>query len=56
MPEVLRTLSDLSPLGASVASLQRAAVGDWPEPGHLAVMALWSVVTIAVASRFFRWD
>ncbi|MGP9536659.1 ABC transporter permease [Brachybacterium sp. AOP43-C2-M15] len=56
MPEVLRTLSDLSPLGAGVASLQHAAVGGWPEPGHLAVMALWSVLTIAVASRFFRWD
>ena len=56
MPEVLRTLSDLSPLGAGVASLQHAAVGDWPEPGHLAVMALWSAVTIAAASRFFRWD
>lgn len=56
MPEVLRTLSDLSPLGAGVASLQHAAVGGWPEPGHLAVMALWSAVTIAAASRFFRWD
>lgn len=56
MPEVLRTLSDLSPLGAGVASLQHAAVGGWPEPGHLAVMVLWSAVTIAAASRFFRWD
>lgn len=56
MPEVLRTLSDFSPLGPGVASLQHASVGGWPEPGHLAVMTLWSVVTIAVASRFFRWD
>jgi ABC-2 type transport system permease protein len=56
MPEVLRLLSDLSPLGAGVASLQQAAVGGWPEPGHLLVLVLWSAVTIAAASRFFRWD
>lgn len=56
MNEILLTISDFSPLGAGVASLQHAAVGDWPQLLHVAVMLGWTIVAGALASRFFRWE
>ncbi|WP_139417942.1 ABC transporter permease [Agromyces laixinhei] len=56
MNAVLLTISDFSPLGAGVASLQDAAAGDWPQLLHLAVMLGWTIVAGALAARFFRWE
>lgn len=56
MPEVLRRISDLTPLGAGVQSLQDAAAGHWPQLLHLVVMLVWTVGAGAVAARFFRWE
>lgn len=56
MPEVLRRISDLTPLGAGVQSLQDAAAGHWPQLLHVVVMLVWTVGAGAVAARYFRWE
>jgi ABC-2 type transport system permease protein len=56
MNDVLRTISDLTPLGAGVQSLQDATAGHWPQPLHLAVMLGWTIVTGGLATRYFRWE
>lgn len=56
MSDVLRTISDLTPLGAAVQSLQDATAGHWPQLLHLVVMLAWTVLAGALAARFFRWE
>lgn len=56
MPEALRRISDLTPLGAGVQSLSDAAAGQWPQLLHVVVMLVWTVGAGAVAARFFRWE
>ncbi|MFD2415218.1 ABC transporter permease [Amycolatopsis pigmentata] len=56
MNDVLRTISDFTPLGAGVQSLQDAASGGWPHPLHLAVMLGWTIVAGGLAARYFRWE
>lgn len=56
MPEVLRRISDLTPLGAGVQSLSDAAAGHWPQLLHVVVMLVWTVGAGAVAARYFRWE
>ncbi len=56
MPEVLRRISDFTPLGAGVQSLQDAAAGHWPQLLHVAVMLGWTIVAGGVAARYFRWE
>ncbi len=56
MNGVLRTISDLTPLGAGVQSLQDATAGHWPHPLQLAVMLAWTVLAGGLAARFFRWE
>ena len=56
MPEVLRRISDFTPLGAGVQSLQDATAGHWPQLLHLAVMAGWTIVAGGLAARYFRWE
>ncbi|MGB3440581.1 MAG: ABC transporter permease [Actinophytocola sp.] len=56
MPEVLRRISDFTPLGAGVQSLQDATAGHWPQLLHLAVMAAWTIVAGGLAARYFRWE
>lgn len=56
MSGVLRTISDLTPLGAGVQSLQDAATGDWPQLLHLAILLGWTVVAGGLAARYFRWE
>ena len=54
MPSALRSVSDFSPLGAAVQSLQDASAGHWPRPLHLVVLALWAVAAWLGATRLFR--
>jgi ABC-2 type transport system permease protein len=56
MPEVLRRISDLTPLGAGVQSLTDAAAGQWPQLLHVAVMLGWTLLTGGLAARYFRWE
>jgi ABC-2 type transport system permease protein len=56
MPEVLRRISDFSPLGAGVQSLGDAAAGHWPQLLNVAVMLGWTIVAGGLAARYFRWE
>jgi ABC-2 type transport system permease protein len=56
MNDVLRTISDFTPLGAGVQSLQDATAGQWPQPLHLAVMLGWTIAAGGLAARYFRWE
>jgi ABC-2 type transport system permease protein len=56
MDDVLRTISDLTPLGAGVQSLQDAGAGSWPSSLHVTVLLVWAIVAGGVAARTFRWE
>lgn len=56
MSSVLRRISDFSPLGAGVQSLQDTAAGHWPQLLHVAVMLGWTIVAGGLAARYFRWE
>jgi ABC-2 type transport system permease protein len=56
MPAVMRRVSDFTPLGAGVQSLQDAASGAWPQLLHVAVMLAWTIGAGALAARVFRWE
>jgi ABC-2 type transport system permease protein len=56
MPDVLRRISDFTPLGAGVQSLSDAAAGHWPQLLHVAVMLGWTLVAGGLAARYFRWE
>ena len=56
MPAALQPVSGFTPLGAAVQSLQDSMQGHWPHPAALAVLAVYTVVFTAAATRFFRWD
>ncbi|MDX3228750.1 ABC transporter permease [Streptomyces sp. ME19-01-6] len=56
MPDVLQRIVSLTPLGAAAQALDEAAAGHWPSWTHLGVTALWTVLLIAAARRWFRWE
>ncbi|WP_018680587.1 ABC transporter permease [Actinokineospora enzanensis] len=56
MPDLLRRISDFTPLGAGVQSLQDALAGQWPQLLHVAVMLGWTIVAGGLAARYFRWE
>jgi ABC-2 type transport system permease protein len=56
MPDVLRRVSDFTPLGAGVQALQDATAGGWPQPLHLAVMAAFAIAASLAAAKLFRWE
>jgi len=56
MPEVLRRISDFTPLGAALQALRTAWLGGDVRPLHLVIMAVYAVATVVLAARFFRWS
>jgi len=56
MSHTLRSVSDLTPLGAGVEALQQATLGHWPGATAIGVLAGWGVVFTLAATRFFRWE
>ncbi|MET0132969.1 MAG: ABC transporter permease [Kibdelosporangium sp.] len=56
MPDLVRTISDYSPLGAGVQAMQRAWDGSFPEPLHLGVMLVFTLGIGFIATRLFRWS
>ncbi|WP_326551973.1 ABC transporter permease [Micromonospora sp. NBC_01813] len=55
MPETIRRISDLTPLGALSQTMQASWSGAAVRPLHLLVMAGYLVVVGALAARLFRW-
>jgi ABC-2 type transport system permease protein len=56
MPSALRTVSDYSPLGAGVRSIQSSIDGHWPPTAGLLVLVAYAVAFGTVAVRTFRWE
>ncbi|WP_027944533.1 ABC transporter permease [Amycolatopsis taiwanensis] len=56
MNDLLRHISDFTPLGAGVQSLQDATAGHWPQLLHIGVMVGWTIVAGGLAARYFRWE
>ncbi|MFG1812778.1 ABC transporter permease [Kribbella sp. NPDC049174] len=56
MPKVLHHIVILTPFGAAARALDQASAGDWPAWSHLGVLAAWTVVLSAAATRWFRWE
>jgi ABC-2 type transport system permease protein len=56
MPDWLRAVGDLTPLGAGAHAMRDAATGDWPQPLHLAVVAAYGVAFGVAAAKLFRWE
>lgn len=56
MSDGLRTVSDYTPLGASVQALADSWFGITPSITNLAVMAAYAVVVGLIAVRAFRWE
>jgi ABC-2 type transport system permease protein len=56
MPDLLRELVSLTPMGAASEALDRAATGSLPDVVHLVVVAGWAVLLGAAAVRTFRWE
>jgi ABC-2 type transport system permease protein len=56
MPDILRRVSDFTPLGAGVQALQDAATGAWPQPLHLTVLAAIAIAASLTAAKLFRWE
>lgn len=56
MPDALADIVGWTPFGAAAQALNEAAAGDWPGGIHLAVLAVWTVLLTAAASRWFRWE
>ncbi|GII29384.1 ABC transporter permease [Planotetraspora mira] len=56
MPDTLQRIVEFTPFGAASQSLNEAVAGDWPSWSHLGVTALWTVVLVGAAARWFRWE
>jgi ABC-2 type transport system permease protein len=56
LPDSVRQIIELIPFGAAAQALNQAASGSWPDWTHLAVLAVWTVVLLTVAARWFRWE
>ncbi|GII59548.1 transport permease protein [Planotetraspora thailandica] len=56
MPDALQRVVLLTPFGAASQALNEAAAGDWPSWSHLGVTALWIVILVGAAARWFRWE
>ncbi len=56
MPPVLLTISNWTPLGASVDALQNAMQGAFPSLQSLLVLTLYTAVFGYLAVRYFQWE
>lgn len=56
MPDWLQAIVHWTPMGAAAEALNQATVGQFPDPGYLAVVAAWTVVLAVIAVRSFRWE
>jgi ABC-2 type transport system permease protein len=56
MPELLRRIVDVTPLGAASEAMTEAMAGSFPSLGHLLVVAGWAALLAITAVRTFRWE
>jgi ABC-2 type transport system permease protein len=56
MPGVLQSISNYTPLGASVEAVQDSMQGQFPPAAPLLVLAGYALIFALVARRFFRWE
>jgi ABC-2 type transport system permease protein len=56
MGHFLRTISQYTPLGAAVPSIESAEAGQWPGAVHLIVLLVYILIFSGLAIRLFRWD
>jgi ABC-2 type transport system permease protein len=56
MPESIRWLRDVTPMGAGMTSMQDAWSGQWPGTVSLIALVVAIAGCLAVAARFFRWE
>jgi ABC-2 type transport system permease protein len=56
LPGALRRIGEITPLGALLQALRDSWVGGGPQPLHLAVLAMATVVFGVLAARTFRWE
>ena len=56
MAPALRTVSDLTGLGAAVQAMQSSIQGRFPSAESLLVMAAWAVIFGWLSVRMFRWE
>jgi ABC-2 type transport system permease protein len=56
MSEGLRSVSDVTPLGAAVQALEDSWFGEPPDPLSLAVLTVYTLIVGVLAVRVFRWD
>jgi ABC-2 type transport system permease protein len=56
MPPTLRSISDLTPIGASVDAIQSSMQGIFPPAASLLTLIGYAVVFSFLAVRFFKWE
>lgn len=56
LPAALRTIGDVTPLGAFREAIQSSWVDAGPRPIHLITLGVAAVITLAAAARWFRWQ
>jgi ABC-2 type transport system permease protein len=56
MGTVLREISNFTPLGAGVGTLQDAARGAAFHPQHVIVLAVYALICVGAAVQSFRWE
>lgn len=56
MPESIRWLRDVTPMGAGMTGLQESWSGQWPDAVHLIALVVATAVCVTVGARFFRWE
>ena len=56
MPDLLRRIVELTPMGAASLALDQAAQGSWPDLQHIGVLLCWTLGLGLLAARYFRWE
>lgn len=56
MPAALLTISNWTPLGASVGAIQNAMQGQFPSLQFLLVLVAYTIVFCYLAVRYFTWE
>ncbi len=56
MPETIRFLRDITPMGAGMTAMQDPWAGSWPAAVNLVSLLVFSAACLLAATRFFRWQ